>query len=330
MTVDRGSRPMQSRVTESQVTLSQRRWRLNVRLPLVFIGGAALLAGGFRGAMWPAGIMVVVAATGNLLAAVLAVRSARVRVVDNPADAFLGDPAAVEIAVEGLPAVLHVSMASSPDSHWVMVRPVGQGQLPGVADFRGVATRIDVSVWSTWPLGLLGFLHVRSVDLRRPLYIAPRPAAPEQPVDLLAGATLPATTSSAATGEGDVTRSVREYRPGDPLRRIAWPVTARTGSLVTRELEQPAAPNVHLLVDLGPELGPAADSVAALAAWAGRKVLDGGATLTLTYMGESGVVTVGADAVVLHRALAVAVCGRPTVATQRPVLVAEPGGLAWR
>jgi uncharacterized protein (DUF58 family) len=47
-----------------------------------------------------------------------------------------------------------------------------------------------------------------------------------------------------------VTRTVREYSPGDSFRHIHWPTTARRGALHTREFERETGGNVWILLDL--------------------------------------------------------------------------------
>jgi uncharacterized protein (DUF58 family) len=44
-------------------------------------------------------------------------------------------------------------------------------------------------------------------------------------------------------------RNVRPHRPGEPLSRIHWKATARTGSLMLREMDEPATGEVTLLLD---------------------------------------------------------------------------------
>ncbi|QEO15708.1 DUF58 domain-containing protein [Agromyces intestinalis] len=44
----------------------------------------------------------------------------------------------------------------------------------------------------------------------------------------------------------------REYRYGDPLRRVNWPATARRGELMVRDEEQRGDPEARILVDAGP------------------------------------------------------------------------------
>jgi len=62
-------------------------------------------------------------------------------------------------------------------------------------------------------------------------------------------------------------RSVRPHRPGEPLSRIHWKATARTGTLMLREMEEPAGGDVTLLLDVPSELaaGTAPDTNVELA-----------------------------------------------------------------
>lgn len=67
-------------------------------------------------------------------------------------------------------------------------------------------------------------------------------------------------------GQGNEIFGVREYRPGDPLRRIHWRSSARRGELVVREMEPPGLRVVGLLLDERPPSREAADQLARLAA----------------------------------------------------------------
>ena len=67
-------------------------------------------------------------------------------------------------------------------------------------------------------------------------------------------------------GHGTDLYGVREYRSGDPLRRIHWKTSARRGELVVREFEPPGLKVVALLLDAEPATQPAADQLARLAA----------------------------------------------------------------
>ena len=66
-------------------------------------------------------------------------------------------------------------------------------------------------------------------------------------------------------GEGLAFHSVREHRPGDPLRRIDWRRRARTGDLATVEFQRERAASVVLLLDTRPAAAVAPDREAATA-----------------------------------------------------------------
>lgn len=77
------------------------------------------------------------------------------------------------------------------------------------------------------------------------------------------------------SGDGMELRELREHRPGDPLKRVAWKASARRGQLMVREYEREERDVVWLLLDASVELwaGPpgsapldlAIDEVAAVA-----------------------------------------------------------------
>jgi uncharacterized protein (DUF58 family) len=67
-------------------------------------------------------------------------------------------------------------------------------------------------------------------------------------------------------GHGTDLYGVREYRSGDPLRRIHWKTSARRGELVVREFEPPGLKVLALLLDAEPATQVAADQLARLAA----------------------------------------------------------------
>ncbi len=60
-----------------------------------------------------------------------------------------------------------------------------------------------------------------------------------------------ATLSAIASRKGQSTEfyALRDYVPGDPTRQIAWKPSARTGSLVVRELAASAPPKLWLRID---------------------------------------------------------------------------------
>lgn len=69
------------------------------------------------------------------------------------------------------------------------------------------------------------------------LSLLPRPLGPVGPL------------STGEGGEGLAFHSVREYRPGDPLRRIDWHRRAKTGDLATVQFERERSASVVVVVD---------------------------------------------------------------------------------
>src|SRR5690606_20066296 len=127
------------------------------------------------------------------------------------------------------------------------------------------------------------------VALAEPLVVGPAPRHVE-------GVALP----PAARGDhdrprperqGELTRAVREHRPGDPLRHVHWPATARHGRLMSRELGQPGARAVGVVAELGPLGGADAERAAGSAAHAVAGLRDRGAQVELVTRGPTGVVS---------------------------------------
>lgn len=58
------------------------------------------------------------------------------------------------------------------------------------------------------------------------------------------------TMTAGRAGVGLEFLGVREYREGDPPRLIHWPTSARAGRLIVREMEETAAADVALYLDL--------------------------------------------------------------------------------
>lgn len=63
------------------------------------------------------------------------------------------------------------------------------------------------------------------------------------------GATDPEPRASAITGDGAEFRELREHRPGDPFKRIAWKASARRGRLLTIEKAVEDEARIWIVVD---------------------------------------------------------------------------------
>jgi uncharacterized protein (DUF58 family) len=77
---------------------------------------------------------------------------------------------------------------------------------------------------------------------------------------------LEASVAAARAGSGTEMFGVREYRPGDPLRRIHWRSSARHAELIVREFEPPGVQTLGIFCDPSPPTPEAADQIARLAA----------------------------------------------------------------
>ncbi len=77
---------------------------------------------------------------------------------------------------------------------------------------------------------------------------------------------LEASVAAPRAGTGTEMFGVREYRPGDPLRRIHWRSSARHGELIVREFEPPGVQTLGIFCDPSPPTQDAADQIARIAA----------------------------------------------------------------
>lgn len=97
------------------------------------------------------------------------------------------------------------------------------------------------------PFGLS--LHRQAIDDGDILTVTP--AAVELPATGLAGARgndgVTATRIRANPSDDDV--MTRDYRHGDPMRRVHWPATARHGSLMVRQEESVTTPEATIILD---------------------------------------------------------------------------------
>ncbi|HKW69934.1 MAG TPA: DUF58 domain-containing protein [Candidatus Dormibacteraeota bacterium] len=75
-----------------------------------------------------------------------------------------------------------------------------------------------------------------------------------------------ASVAAPRAGSGNELFGVREYRPGDSLRRIHWRSSARHGKLVVREYEPPGVRRLTIHVDAAPPSDEIADQIARIAA----------------------------------------------------------------
>jgi uncharacterized protein (DUF58 family) len=71
--------------------------------------------------------------------------------------------------------------------------------------------------------------------------------------------------SSRRPGQAGIFAGVRDYRPGDSLRQIHWPLTARRGEISVRELEPPPVQRATIVIALSAQ-GDETETAVAMAA----------------------------------------------------------------
>ena len=126
---------------------------------------------------------------------------------------------------------------------------------------RGVYQAVGFDVTAMDPLGVFAF--TRHVSAEGELVVYPMPQS-------LRDSTLSGTerygwqefTSRLLRGSSVDPDGVRPYVPGDPMRRIHWRQTARTGKLSVIEFEESQATNLVIALDLekGTEVGEGNDT----------------------------------------------------------------------
>lgn len=220
--------------------------------PGVVLGGvvvALYVIARTTGAGWDIVVLTVLVALLIVAAVWPGVVLCGIRVgAEAPPDAMVGRPLPVTLELAGRARGLRVRTLTGP-SAWYRADAPSHGRVTVVPLQRGVYPDIVVEVRSASPLGLVGWRRRFRVPLASPLEVAPRPLTvryePRQGSDRDAEA----RPRSSSSGQ-EVTRGVREYVDGDPIRLVHWPATARTGMVMVRELEGPQRPRLLVVVDL--------------------------------------------------------------------------------
>jgi len=99
-----------------------------------------------------------------------------------------------------------------------------------------------------YPLGLFRAWSWFFPEARCLVY--PAPAAHPPPLPTRAGG----RSGRPVKGDGELVHGLREYRIGDPLKRVAWRTSARHDTLYTREMESPRQDTCELAWDALPGL----------------------------------------------------------------------------
>jgi uncharacterized protein (DUF58 family) len=231
---------------------------------------AALIVGGFFYALWNRGLhgALRVDSTEPADGSPLEELPERMMASGPLVPVFEGDRMQVELRIETErgargPARLYGSIGgASLAAAAGLVPKQGWGELRAVGPLR--RGPVGAREWILETGDPLGFFRRRgpSIDsevalvLPRFAALAERPRARE----------LEASLATPRAGSGTEMFGVREYRPGDPLRRIHWRSSARHGELIVREFEPPGVQTLGIFCDPAPPTAEAADQIARLAA----------------------------------------------------------------
>ena len=284
---------------------------------LVLIGSAIFVIARTTGSGW---LMVLLSGLiGALAVSVLlppvALRVARLEVRAGR-DATAGRSLTVTVSVPAGARNLRARLVE-PAGSWFACDGPAEGEIIAVPARRGVLREVAVDVRSAWPLGLVPWRRRLRLPLPRPIEVGPAPIDTEVTPP---GARGNGADEQSAPGwrDGDVVRGAREYVPGDPVKLVHWPATARTGTLMVKELDAPHRPGLVLVVDLRGG-GAAAETAAGRAAGIANAALAAGAPVTLCTSEAGGPVGGRVDSPVeVSRRLARAVAGPPAEVAVAP------------
>jgi hypothetical protein len=242
------------------------------------IGGGALLLFAVGTNVQAGWVLVVAALLLGILAAGLILPLTALRGVEvsrrAPARATAGEPVPVTLAVDNASRGLRGMFRVTDDFcglGWAYVGAVGAGtrrEFIGVRTGarRGVHTDGTCTVETGAPFGVLQVRRTSSVA--SPIVVHPR--VYPVPDRMLAGrADWPAP---AATGD---VSSVRDYRPGDPLRHVHWRSVAKRGRLVVREFDREHLVDTAVIARLPDDLDTG-DAIASVACSFAVAMLRGG------------------------------------------------------
>jgi uncharacterized protein (DUF58 family) len=239
--------------------------RLRKRAVGMSIGAAVLF---FLGTNVQAGWLFVIAAL--LLGAVVAGLVLPARMVRRlevarhaPAEVHQGEEVLVELALTNRGRGMRLGLVAS-DPFLSPVRVVVPSLAPGEraeiatrrhATRRGPQGSVPVELRSSAPFGM--------ADRRRTVAVA-GPETLVLPAVFPIGA-LPFVRSAATQahaihtlprrGQGPDYLGIREYRPGDSMRHVHWPSTARTGAVMVREFEEEQTRRLAIVLDASADAG---------------------------------------------------------------------------
>jgi uncharacterized protein (DUF58 family) len=178
--------------------------------------------------------LLAAASAASMLVAFRALDGLRLAAIQ-PGHAFAGEPIALQLHVDaGLRVRQSIRVEVDGKTHAFAVP--AHGQLAVEVDLqthdRGWQPLPRIQLWTSWPLGLFRAWSWLYPDVS--VLVWPRPEAAGPP---------PRSPSDDPTHQrlhqGDDLAALRDYRAGDPQRRIAWKASARHEGLLVKDFEQP-------------------------------------------------------------------------------------------
>lgn len=168
-----------------------------------------------------------------------------------PQDATVGRILPMHVELTGHARGLKVRIVIDPEhpGEWFRADAPSEGRYELVPSQRGVFSDLAIQIRTSSPLGLVGWSRKVLVRLDRPIEVAPRTIPVKYESVRGADHRAEARPKSSTSGQ-EITRGVREYVDGDAIRLVHWPSTARTGTVMIRELEGPQRPRLVVVVDL--------------------------------------------------------------------------------
>lgn len=245
-------------MSDTTVVDAQLRWRAAPLAKSLLTVVAAALAVAVIGSRWQ--LLVFVAPMIGVLCSVRWQRPVgAIRVSGQPAvvRCFESEQAQVSVAVTGAPAVLTVTATAG------MQLTTVEGATRERKTVCGSAPRwgrypVRATVEATAPGGLL--LGVDTVDACE-IYVFPRAAPQATPLPRTELPDRLGVHLTRHTGPGVEYADVRPYVPGDQLRTVNWPVSARRGRLHVTERLTDRGADVVVLIDTHAQApGPATEA----------------------------------------------------------------------
>jgi uncharacterized protein (DUF58 family) len=238
---------------------------LRPRNVLIFLSSFCLLVGLQTGnaGLWTLGVASAVFMLSGALSVPLLFRHVEVRRVHD-ARAFQGDELPVELRLRNdspsgsfLVEIVETFPPASPEfirslfaDRWGRGREVVIRYRKECHRHRGVYILGPARIVSSDPLGL--FERETLIPVFTTLHVYPQ--APElMTFDVLGEGTRPHTGVETVRhpGRSEEFVGLREYRHGDPPRRIHWPTSAHHGRLLVKEFQDERTTEVSIVLDLG-------------------------------------------------------------------------------